>query len=81
MVVNQNPPKELLTLYDLGAGSKTEHFEIASYRGLIETAEAMGESEVASLLEQNLRQEEEMEKKLHELRTEYGSKALNRPEA
>lgn len=81
MVAKQDPPSDLLTLYDLGGASKTEHFEISSYQGLIEAAEAMGESEVAAVLKQDLRQEEEMEKKIQMLRKEYEGRALGRREA
>lgn len=41
-----------------GAASKVEHYEIATYRGLIASAELMGQREVVSLLQQNLEQEE-----------------------
>jgi ferritin-like metal-binding protein YciE len=38
----------------------SEHFEIASYRALIEGARALGETEVARVCEQILRDEQEM---------------------
>lgn len=41
-----------------GSCSKVEHFEIATYRGLIAGAQAMGQTEVVRLLSQNLEQEE-----------------------
>lgn len=40
------------------AASKVEHYEIASYTGLIMGAQQMGQNEVVSLLEQNLQQEQ-----------------------
>ncbi len=42
----------------LGGAAETEHHEIAVYDGLIITAEAMGEEEVAALLRENLENEE-----------------------
>lgn len=39
------------------AGQKTEHYEIASYGGLVEFAEQMGEEKVAKLLQKILKQE------------------------
>jgi len=42
-----------------GAAGMVEHYEIGIYRGLINGAELMGQSEVAQLLRQNLQQEEE----------------------
>ena len=41
-----------------GGCSKVEHYEIASYRGLIAGAEQMGQTEVVRLLSENLQQEE-----------------------
>jgi ferritin-like metal-binding protein YciE len=40
------------------AAAKVEHYEIASYRGLVTAAELMGQDQIKSLLEQNLQQEE-----------------------
>lgn len=34
-------------MFDLGGAPKTEHYEIASYRGLIEKANLMGQQECA----------------------------------
>lgn len=47
-----------------GGCSKVEHYEIASYRGLIMGAEQMGQTEVVRLLTENLRQEENTAKKI-----------------
>lgn len=53
--------EDVPTLADLainGSCSKVEHFEIATYRGLIMGAQAMGQDEVVQLLQENLTQEE-----------------------
>jgi ferritin-like metal-binding protein YciE len=42
-----------------GAQAKVEHYEVASYRGLIEGARIMGQDQVLQLLQQNLQQEEQ----------------------
>ncbi len=42
-----------------GAADKVEHYEIASYRGLIAEAQQMNQPEVVRLLQENLRQEEQ----------------------
>ena len=42
-----------------GAAAKTEHLEIASYEGMINIAESIGETEIIHLLEENLDQERE----------------------
>lgn len=41
-----------------GSNFKVEHFEIATYRGLIAGAQMMGQTEVMQLLSENLQQEE-----------------------
>ena len=38
---------------------KVEHFEMASYRGLITGAQQMGQNEVVNLLSENVQQEEQ----------------------
>jgi ferritin-like metal-binding protein YciE len=40
------------------AAAKVEHYEVASYRGLVTAAEGMGQTQIATLLRQNLQQEE-----------------------
>ena len=56
-VDEQSPSAEVLDSFLTGAGARTEHYEIAAYEGLITTARAMGETEVATLLSENLAQE------------------------
>jgi ferritin-like metal-binding protein YciE len=41
-----------------GAAEKVEHYEICAYKGLIDSAEQMGQRAVVSLLQRNLEQEE-----------------------
>ncbi len=54
---HQSP--ELVDCVIVSAAIKVEHFEIASYRGLITGAEQMGQQELVNLLKQNLQEEEE----------------------
>lgn len=49
----------LLDLAIAGGDSKVEHYEIASYRGLIAGAQASGQQQIAQLLQRNLQQEEQ----------------------
>jgi ferritin-like metal-binding protein YciE len=58
-VEEESPSAEVLDSFLTSAGARTEHYEIAAYEGLIATARAMGEREVASLLSENLAQEKE----------------------
>ena len=70
--LKEKPDEAILTLFDLGAAAKTEHYEIASYEGLIAKAQLMGQQSVARLLEQNLRQEQEMAQKVSQLSHQLG---------
>ena len=56
-VANESPSSEVLDAFLTGAGARTEHYEIAAYEGLVTMATAMGEDDVASLLNKNLEQE------------------------
>lgn len=70
--LKEQPSKEVLTMFDLGAAAKTEHYEIASYRGLIEKANLMGEKDCVRLLQENLSQEEEMAQKVEQISRQLG---------
>jgi ferritin-like metal-binding protein YciE len=50
---------DLVDIVDVGAATRTEHYEIAAYTGLIEMARALGETEAVGLLEENLKEEKE----------------------
>ena len=49
-----------------GSAAKVEHYEIASYRGLIIGAQQMGQDQVVTLLEKNLQQEEQTAQKVEQ---------------
>ncbi len=54
----------LIDLAIAGAAAKVEHYEIATYRGLIEGAKMMGNRDVERLLQENLKQEEQTAQKI-----------------
>jgi ferritin-like metal-binding protein YciE len=56
----EQPSPEIADLFNTGSASRTEHYEIAAYTGLVTTARALGETKAADLLERNLRDEERM---------------------
>ena len=56
-VAKESPSQEVLDSFLTGAGARTEHYEIAAYEGLIETATALGENDVVKLLNENLEHE------------------------
>lgn len=53
----EDAPPEMVEAFNLGAGLRVEHYEIAGYRSAIALAEATGKKEIAGLLRQNLDQE------------------------
>ena len=55
---------QLRDLFNAGAAAKTEHLEIAAYEGMVETADALGEDEIVTLLEENLDDEKAALKKV-----------------
>ena len=59
MKENKGAPSRVVDTFLCGAASRTEHYEIAAYTGLVTMAKAMGEDQAAKLLEQNLKQEKE----------------------
>jgi ferritin-like metal-binding protein YciE len=71
----EKPSPLVLELGNLAGAAKTEHYEIASYTGLIQMAKDLGETEVAELLKENLDQEKEMAKKVESLAKQVGKDA------
>ena len=57
--LEERPTQDVLDVFLTGAASRTEHYEIAAYTGLVTMAKALGEPEVAELLDRNLKQEKE----------------------
>jgi ferritin-like metal-binding protein YciE len=74
--VKEKPPENILTMYDLDEASRTGHYEMASYRGLVEKANLMGQKDCARLLQENLRQEEEMAQKVEQMSRQIGQQMI-----
>ncbi len=74
--LKDNPSGNLLTMFDLDAAFKTEHYEIASYLGLMEKAQLMGFPQVAQLLQQNLQQEEAMVQRVQQIAQQLGQQQI-----
>jgi ferritin-like metal-binding protein YciE len=75
--VKEKPSAEVMTLFIAGAAGKTEHYEIESYTGLVDMANLMGEKDVAKLLQENLKQEEAMAKKVEQLEKRLGKQLIS----
>ena len=70
------PSPEVLEGLVVGGACKTEHYEIAAYTGLVEKAQALGHTEAAQLLKQNLQEEQKMLQRVEQI-----SKQLTQPMA
>ena len=55
--VKEDPSPEILDAFLADAAAKTEHYEIASYTGLVAKARALGEKEAADALDKNLKED------------------------
>jgi ferritin-like metal-binding protein YciE len=77
--INEHPSSEVLTMFNLDGAAKTEHYEIASYQGLIDRANFMGQKKCAELLHQNLMQEEAMAQRVVLFSRELSQKACANP--
>ena len=58
----EEPSAPMKEAFNLGAGLRVEHYEIAGYQSAIALAKVTGQRQCADLLSQNLAQELEMEK-------------------
>jgi ferritin-like metal-binding protein YciE len=69
--MREKPSPELLEYYNIGAGQKTERYEITAYESLIDMADKLGLIDVVELLEQNLQEEESALNKLKTIASEF----------
>jgi len=53
------------------AAQKVEHYEIATYGGLVQLALTLGKNRVASLLDKTLQEEEETDRQLTDIAESY----------
>jgi ferritin-like metal-binding protein YciE len=65
--VDKDPSDTALDRFNIAAGQKSEHYEIACYGNLVPLADQAGYDEAADLLEQNMREEQETLDELSEL--------------
>jgi ferritin-like metal-binding protein YciE len=69
--LQQQPPPQALTLFDVRAGYLSECLEIAAYRNLIDAANGLGLSDCVLLMQQNLQQEINAAQKLSAIARQY----------
>ncbi len=64
---NQDPSEKVLERFNIAAGQKSEHYEIACYGNLVPLAQQSGHEDAADKLERNLREEQDALTELSEL--------------
>lgn len=69
--MRERPSAQLLEFFNIGAGQKTERYEITAYENLIDMAEKLGMADAVELLEQNLQEEEAALNKLKAIASEF----------
>ena len=60
----EEPAEDLMDIFNVGAASKVESYEIAAYESLINLAQQLEETKVVRLLNQNLKEEQQTLKKM-----------------
>ena len=63
----EDPSEDLLDIFTTGANIKVERYEISAYESLIRMAQQMKHRQAVQLLRENLREEQQTEKKLSAL--------------
>ncbi|RKD98035.1 YciE/YciF ferroxidase family protein [Halopiger aswanensis] len=69
--MNQDPSDQAIDRYNIAAGQKSEHYEIATYGNLIPMADQLGMDDVADMLEETLREEQDELDTLSEMGEEF----------
>jgi ferritin-like metal-binding protein YciE len=67
---------DVLDRYNIAAGQKTEHYEIAAYGNVTSLAGKLGEDEAADLLEETLREEEDALDELSQVGEQFDQQQL-----
>jgi len=64
--MKEHPAEDILEVFNISAGIKAERYELSAYESLINMAQELGALKSASLLKENLGEEEEALEKLKE---------------
>ena len=60
----EDPSPDILDIFNTEAALKVERYEITSYEGLVRLAQEMGHRKAVQLLKQNLKEEQQTERKM-----------------
>ena len=72
---SQDPDQQILDRFNVAAGQKSEHYEIALYGNLTPIAQDLGLDDAADTLEETLREEQEALEELSELGEQFDEQA------
>jgi ferritin-like metal-binding protein YciE len=71
-----NPSQEVMEMYSLGTAHKLAHFGVGDYKGLVDKAMLLGQTQCAQLLQTNLVMKEEGAGRLERTGHEAGMRML-----
>ncbi|SDY15387.1 Ferritin-like metal-binding protein YciE [Micromonospora pattaloongensis] len=74
--MSQNPSQHVMELYALGTAMKLSHYGVGTYRGLVDKAVLMGDSQCAQFLQTNLVQKEESAGTFERISHEMSQRAM-----
>lgn len=63
-IEEEEPSEDLIDIFNVGAASKVEKYEVTAYENLIRLADMMEHKKASKLLSQNLKEEEQTLKKM-----------------
>lgn len=69
--MDKDPSQEAIDRFNIAAGQKSEHYEIAVYGNLIPMADQLGMDDVADTLEETLREEQDELDSLSEMGEQF----------
>ncbi|MFC5970945.1 ferritin-like domain-containing protein [Halomarina salina] len=72
---SQDPDQQILDRFNVAAGQKSEHYEIALYGNLTPMAQDLGLDDVADTLEETLREEQEALEELSQMGEQFDEQA------
>lgn len=76
--MQQGASQTIADLFSLETSLKVDHYEIAAYTELVGMARALGETQVMSLLEENLHEEQHTSHEVEKLSRQLGAQVIQR---
>ncbi len=76
----EDPSEDILDIFNVGAATKVERYEITAYESMIRLAQLMKHQKSVRLLNQNLREEQQMLKKAEGFSKKLKPEELGMPE-